>query len=291
MPPINTVNSCSISANSKINVDSLALGESIPLIGVPFSLEYSSDRFRPLSGFAPLSLGLGGWTPSIVHHYDKFNSILYTGDGGLRNVQSLPLPSGSGIYVSDPSGSQVFTFNSLGQHLQTINSLTGSVVYSISYDVSGRISSITDAFGNFSSFQYGSGTVRLVSPYSQVTNITLDTNGYLSSVTNPNNETFITQHQKGLLVSFQKPGGQVNLLSYDANGFLLKDQGAGGDFVALSRSFDASSGTQTVLSSTALNRITSYQTTSTDPNVSSRQVASPDGSLSQSIAQTFGTNT
>ena len=68
LAPVTSQNSPICPAHSTINTDSLALGESIPIVGAPFSLNYSSDRFRSGVNFSPTSLGIGGWTPSLIHH-------------------------------------------------------------------------------------------------------------------------------------------------------------------------------------------------------------------------------
>ncbi len=81
--------------------------------------KFSHKGYQAGRQFAPKTIGLGGWTPSNVHHYDASNGILYRGDGGIQNLQAQPLPKSAGVYATDPSGSQVFTFNVQGILLLT----------------------------------------------------------------------------------------------------------------------------------------------------------------------------
>jgi YD repeat-containing protein len=94
------------------------------------------------------------------------------------------------------------------------------------------------------------------------------------------------------LLSLQKPAGQVDQFAYDANGFLVKDQGAGGNSISLSRAFNASTLAQLVIATTALGRATLYQTSATQGS-SRHSVAAPDGSVSASSEadQSFANST
>ncbi|MBO9666413.1 MAG: C40 family peptidase, partial [Bdellovibrio sp.] len=271
---------CSVPSHSSINMDSLALQESIPVTGVPFYLGYSSDRFQAGVAYTVKAMGLGGWTPSLMHYYDKANKIVYFGDGSLRPIAAVT--QGTGFIVSNETGSEVYYFDATGHHTQTRDAMTGVVKWTFAYDSSKRISSIKDAFGNTSAFQYSGSQVSIVSPYAQTTKITLNAKGNLSAVVNPNKETYtVGTTDSGLLISYQKPGGQKSTVTYDAEGYVQKDQGAGGDFLSIVRQFDSAKGVQTVTTLTALNRKTVYSTSSADGTYS-HTVTRADGASSSS---------
>ena len=212
IPPVDSTHSCGISAHSSVNVDSLSLSESVAIVGVPFSLSYSSDLFRPNAFLEMRAFGLGGWVPDIIHFYDAKNKLMYDGAGGIRNI--TPVAISSGFYATDEAGSEVYDFNSNGMHLQTRDALTGATKYSFSYNQNGSLASIADGFGNATIFTASSSGVLITSPYGQLTSLTFDLNGFLASVTNPNNETYLlTNTANGYPISFQKPGGQKSVVS------------------------------------------------------------------------------
>lgn len=286
---VTSTDSPSCPASSSINMDSLALQEQIPLVGIPFSLNYSSDRLRSGFSFSPLWFGLGGWTPSPVHHYSPGNGVLYFGDGGIRNVPAVS--QSYGFYATNAAGTEIYYFGTDGTHYSTWNTITSTLIYNFTYDSNGRISQISDQSNNTTTFTYSNSGVTITSPYGQQSLVSFDSNGFLASVTNPNNETYsVVNTSKGLLTSFINPLGQASQVTYDASGFVTKDQGAGGDFLSLVRTFDLSTSTQTVTSSTAMNRTTVFQTNASSNAGSSHSALQPNGGTSHSISQAQGTN-
>ncbi len=288
--PIDSNNSPSCTANSSINIDSLSLREEIPIVGVPFELSYSSDRFRAGVNYRPISIGLGGWTPSIVHFYDFDKHILYFGSGGIRNTQVLT--SGTNFFATNIEGSEIYYFNMYGFHEKTRDALTGAVRYTFSYDSNGRLSRIADTFNNEILFNnYSAYGLSITSSYGQITSINFDENGYIASVKNPLGETYrVTHSSNGLLTSFHKPNGQSSEVTYDANGLVSKDKGSGGDFLSLLRSFDPISNVQTVSVSTALNQTTVFNSNAPSSTSSIHSSVGPNGEESNSVNQLDGVN-
>jgi RHS repeat-associated protein len=236
-----------------------------------------------------MTIGLGGWSPSIVHHYDSAHALLYYGNGDIRNIQAVS--TASGYYATDQAGSEVYYFNSQGIHTQTNDALTGVVKYKFTYTTSGQISTIADLFGNTTRFVYSAGQVQMSSPYGQVTRITLDAAGHLSSVTNPNGETYsVVSNSAGFLQNFTKPAGQMSTVTYSNGLVVAKDQGAGGDFLSFTQNSDLTTGVQTVISSTALSRMTTYKT-SANKTSSSHSIQSPFGAVLTYANQDIGSNT
>ncbi len=69
----------------------------------------------------------------------------------------------------------------------------------------------------------------VVGPYGQQTTLTVDNNGYLSSVIDPANQTMAPTHQaNGLLTQLIDARSNVHTFAYDASGFLQQDTEPGG---------------------------------------------------------------
>ncbi len=251
--------SCKIASHSALAVDTLALVEDMPVVGAPFRLYYSSDRFRNGFSYQPKDLGLGGWAPEFVHHFNSATNIIFYGSGEFKTVE--PKLINSTAYVANSSGTEIYFFDAIsGRHLMTKDAVTGVVKYSFDYDSQGRLQSIRDSFNNTTSLVYLPGGVSVISPYGEASNLTFDSNGFLAALTNPSAEVYtMTYTSNGYLTSFQKPMGQKSIVTYDSQGYVTKDQGQAGDFVALLRQYDVATKIQTVTSTTALNRQTVYK--------------------------------
>lgn len=90
---------------SSVNLDNLSVEETIPLVGVPFSLSYSSDT----SGVGQLlNFGLSGWMPNIYKVYDKSASRSVSSDGSVSKYGALSL--GSYDYTFNKDGTEAYEF-------------------------------------------------------------------------------------------------------------------------------------------------------------------------------------
>ena len=150
----------------------------------------------------------------------------------------LPGYNAQDILIPSADGSTVDVFSPAGQQLKTIDALTGATLESFAYDAQGRLSSVTDGSGNVTTIlRDASGNpTAIVSPYGQMTTLTVDANGYLASITDPaGNTTRLTTTASGLLTSYTDADDQVHTFSYDAQGRLTEDTEPNGAFTALSR--------------------------------------------------------
>src|SRR5262249_11660116 len=183
--------------------------------------------------------------------------------------------SSGGYYATNQDGSQVYYFDNNGNHQLTRDSVTGVTLFSLKYDSSGRITSISDQFHNTVTFSYSRSQAKITSAYGQVTTLSFDANGFLASAANPSAETYvITNGPTGLLLNFQKPMRQKSTVTYDSNSYVTEDLGAGGDLIKLRR--QATSNQQTITASTADNRRTVY-TINTTSSAMSHMITYPDG--------------
>ena len=371
-PKIPAPESCSLKANSTVDVDQLILNEQIPVTGVGFSLVYESDRVEgrredfklriplltsdttsiqsvalkvevagqtftqnfspsanlsfdytwngkdsngqkltssslarltittkmsdgatypnsysvPMGHFEASGLKLGGWTLSQQHFYDPLKNRLHLGTGGDRPV--LATVRDGLLYVPSLDASEVYVFSAAGLHLKTLRGVNGAILLSFNYDASNVLISIVDAFANTTTFNSSSTLVTITSPYNHVTTLTLNADGWLAKVENPSGERHqLTYQSGGLLTNFEKPNGQRTTVSYNTIGHVLKDIGAGGDFLELVRTSNGVSSLTT--SKTALNRMSTYATSILSDGVA-RNVGSASGETTSLIMKTLGSS-
>ncbi|RYZ75643.1 MAG: RHS repeat protein, partial [Proteobacteria bacterium] len=184
---------------------------------------------------------------------------LYAGSGVTSQVNSSTLSPGQHMVVS-PSGDEIYLFDPQSRHAQTISSLTGSIIYTFSYNTAGLLSSIQDASGNSTTFnRNGSGQLLSVQgPYGQTTSFTLNSDNLITSVTNPKSEVYSMTYYPGteLLKTFTKPSGRVSTFTYDAIGRIAKDSANAGDFKEFLRVLGESN--ESISQTTALGRTSSY---------------------------------
>ncbi|MBC7429940.1 MAG: hypothetical protein H7336_15105, partial [Bacteriovorax sp.] len=193
----------------------------------------SSTSIVTIGGWSTKTLGINGWSLDVVNFYDKNSRTLYLGSGGFVPVTGFSYKNGFAAPSKD--GSELYIFDQFGKHTKTLNGLTGDLKLVFNYIINEGLVSITDNYGNKTIVQHlDSHANKIISPYGQETLLSVDSNGWLSQVKNPNSEIYnMTYKQKGLLISFQKPGGQLSTMTYDPLGFLIKDQGSAGNFLSL----------------------------------------------------------
>jgi RHS repeat-associated protein len=142
------------------------------------------------------------------------------------------------IRVVSEDGGEVYEFDGAGRHLRTVDTITGVTLYAFAYDSSGRLLSITDRDGLQTLVQRtGGGTpTAIVSPFGPTTTLAVDTNGYLASVTDAENQVTVLSHRAdGLLTGMTDATGESYVFEYDAQGRLTRDADPAGGEQTLSR--------------------------------------------------------
>ena len=101
----------------------------------------------------------------------------------------------------------------------------------------------------------------------QITTLTLDANGYIATVANPNCETFQMGYDaKGLMTAFTRPkaltdpdplANYTTTVTYDALGLMDRDTGADNGFLQTVRTEDADG--YTVSATTAEGRLSTFR--------------------------------
>ncbi|MGZ5445925.1 MAG: NHL domain-containing protein [Thermoanaerobaculia bacterium] len=182
-----------------------------------------------------------------------------TGSHRLRRVTTaMGKARGSETLVASGSG-DIGVFDKDGRHLRTVDPLTGALRASFAYDASGRLASISDAIGNQTEIERnGDGTMAIVAPSGERTILTMDSNGYLSSVKNPAGETtHLTSTSGGLLSGLTRPSGASYSFNYSSLGRLGTDSDPAGGSKNLSLTRNGLDYTLTLR--TGLGRETTYK--------------------------------
>ncbi|MBF0440234.1 MAG: hypothetical protein HQL93_14115, partial [Magnetococcales bacterium] len=202
-----------------------------------------------------------------------------TGLSGFVYRVHNPLP-GYGIdditIVAD-DGQSLYLFNPQGRHLGTYHALTREPLFQFQYDKNGYLIGMEDADGQITQIERtGRVPTAIVAPDGQRTNLTVDANGYLASVTNPASETHAMQYTtEGLMTTFRTPRNFATTMSYDNLGRLVREDNPAGGFWELSK-INSTTDTNASITS-ALGRKTLYRT-ETLPNGDKRQLnTNPDG--------------
>lgn len=273
LSPGEEVTSC-IEGGCTIAVQNQSLGETVDIVGTPFSLNYQSERVQGRSGANSLAISyaksLGGWSVNVHHSYDTEGGGLFLGDGTHRSADDLGsvLQVNSALtgfsigeyIIAAEDGDEVYVFDSSGKHLRTLDALTKALLYQFTYDSDDRLTTITDDYDNVTTIERDTSgnPTAIVGPYGQRTTLTINTNGYIGKITNPANESVQLKYTSdGLLTGKTDPNGNKYRFSYDDNGRLLRDSDPAGGLKTLSRS-DSGSG-YTVTLNTAMDRTTTYQ--------------------------------
>jgi len=209
-------------------------------------------------------VGLGGWDVSIHHSYDFIRKVIYFGDGTSLDAPYSSAGGGNYMVVSKDA-SEVYIFDSNFHHVYTKTGMLGTTKYTFAYNGSGQLYTITDAYSNVTTFNYsGTNLSSISAPYGQSTSVsTTSVSGtyYLSSVTNPNSETYnMTYYTGGLLHTFEKPSTVTSTMTYASDGRLLSDSSAAGSSDTLSIS-GLGTGGWTVSESSAMSRASSSAVT------------------------------
>jgi RHS repeat-associated protein len=207
----------------------------------------------------------------------------------IRRVAS-PLPGAGLTDIPIPSedGSELYVFNSNGRHLKTLDTLTGALRYQFNYDADGYLTSITDGDGNVTSIERtGETPTAIVAPGGQRTTLSVNSDGWLSSVTNPAGETHTMGYStEGLLQQFIDPLANIHTFTYEVLGRLIKDEDPVGGSITLARTEDSNS--YTVTTTSALGLVRSYQVEELPTGALRRSVTQPSGAKTVTLINIDG---
>lgn len=196
-----------------------------------------------------------------------------------------------GFDVAAEDGAELYRFDALGKHVATLDTFTGATKYSFAYDISGYLASIVDGDGNTTTIERsGDVPVAIVSPMGQRTALTLDGEGYLASITDPENETYrVYATAEGLLTQFVDRRGNSSNIAYDTLGRLASDANAAGGSWSLTRT-DLHIGRRIDLAS-AEGRTKKFEVTRSVTGDENRVTVLPDGTQTSTVSRPSGSST
>ncbi|MDG5815419.1 RHS repeat-associated core domain-containing protein [Chitinispirillales bacterium ANBcel5] len=142
------------------------------------------------------------------------------------------------VFTPSEDGRHIFHFNPGGKHLRTVDALNGTLVYEFIYNDAGHLVSIVDADSNITTIERDANgnPTAIVAPFGQRTNLTLNSGGYIISVTNAAEETVsCTYHEGGLMATFTDANNNTSTYTYDDLGRLIRAQNASGGYTELQR--------------------------------------------------------
>ena len=195
-------------------------GAIVRIAGDPAASGFAGDGGPAIRAFmkevGPIALGEDG--------------AIFIGDRGSSQVRRLRSPAVlrdlGQFRIPSEDGREVYEFSATGSHARTLSGLRGTPLFTFDYDSETKqLTSITDEAGNVTEITRPAGTVRFQGPFGHVTTLTLDSNGYLASVTSPKTDevTFMTHSASGLLTRFVDANGNAHRFEYDSEGRLTRD--------------------------------------------------------------------
>ncbi|MBT4837155.1 MAG: hypothetical protein HON94_07390, partial [Methylococcales bacterium] len=159
------------------------------------------------------------------------NSIYYRNSENKYSKSSL-----SDIVIPSKLADELYVFNRYGRHLKTINAVTGSVIYEFYYNDQGLLIGVKDRDNQLTKITRSDNKITITSSKGQKTFLTLNSDGYLESVKNTENETIkLTYYNGGLLKSLKDAKLQIHYYSYDDQGRLKYDENPIGGSWSLTR--------------------------------------------------------
>lgn len=206
-----------------------------------------------------------------------------------RLVPLLPSYSDVGVALASEDGREIYVFNQSHRHLRTLDGLTGAVRYEFGYSAAGYLTSVTDGSGNVTTIErQGQVASAIVGPGGHRTELAIDSNGWLRSVTNPLGEAHtMTSSFDGLLETFTDPRGKVHQFSYDTAGRLVFDHDPAGGSTQLTRLEEGND--YTITTTSALGRARTYRVQQLSTGAVRRTVTSASGASTTTLLGTDGT--
>ena len=174
----------------------------------------------PNEGEAPLQAAL--FEPAAVLATPTGEIVFADGRAVWRLGLSYPDFSEDEILIASPSGRHLWIFDHEGRHLRTLLALTGATLLEFGYDADGLLTTVTDGNGNVTEIARNGSEIELVSPFGQVTTLTLDGEGYLERISNPADEETRFEYVLGLMSSRTDPLNYTKEYFFDLNGRLIE---------------------------------------------------------------------
>ncbi len=127
--------------------------------------------------------------------------------------------------LASKDGLELYNFDASGKHLNTRNTLTGTDLYTFSYDIYGNLHTIIDMNNDITTINRDAlgNPVDITSEDGHVTVLSLDQSGYLKSIQNPLGDSIqMTYSTDGLMGTYTDKNNHTNQFQY-LQGRLIDD--------------------------------------------------------------------
>ena len=256
-----------VSAGARAIQKCSLLGSCTPLVGKANPVV--ADFPNPIVGWPATATSMG-WTNAIASAPDGAtywqrnlsNADGTHGDYVYRTSPPLRLNASStcaGYSVPSKNGAETYCFDAAGRHQSTANTLTNGTIRRFGY-CDGLLCKIVEADGRETVVDRAtSGVVKITSPTSQATQITLDSSKQLYATSISGNGTIRPTHDlnNGLLTALTDVNSQPHSFTYDNFGRLQKDTDPAGGYQYLTRT-ETPTGKYTVAVTTAMGKTDSF---------------------------------
>lgn len=171
------------------------------------------------------------------------DSSVFIADTGNERVVKVPGTQGKTILddrtlvIASDTGSMLYEFNRNGVHLRTVDSITGRTLWQFEYDNEGNLAVVTDRAGQDTNFTLNpDDTVTITAPGGLQTQMMINSDGYASAITDPDDSTYAMVYSAdGLLERFEDSFGNASVMTYASDGRLLTDSNRLGNPADLER--------------------------------------------------------
>jgi RHS repeat-associated protein len=172
------------------------------------------------------------------------DGTIYIGDYAFKSgypIRRLEPPfgrasGGAAFQLPSADGAEVYEFDVTGLHLRTTDALTRVVLYEFVYD-NYRLIGIRDRDGLLTAIERsGNAPAAIVGPFGARTQLSVDAEGRLTQVTDPEGHAIgLGYDSGGLLTSLTDANQQTHTFDYDELGRLVRDADPAGGAQTLAR--------------------------------------------------------
>ena len=160
--------------------------------------------------------------PNGAIHFSHNGGVTFRIDAATRQ-----LTNGDHL-VPSPDGSDVYRFDLHGRHQETLTGARGKSRWQFLYDPQGRLSTVRDSLASTAhrdtTLAYSSSGFTITSPWNVLNTATVDSSGYLLSVSEPETSFAVTHSLTGLLTSFKHATGAPHTFAFTPSGRLANDK-------------------------------------------------------------------
>jgi RHS repeat-associated protein len=240
------------------------LVQTLPISGSTIQLVYSSDRVPGRLGDAApevASVGLGGWTLSVLNTLNPQTNTLITGVGELRHVHPKSVSIDDGVLaVAERDGRRVDVFDSAGRNVSVYDAFTGSRLLRFEWDKYG-LHKVWDSGSVALSIERDAAgsAIRLTAAHGHVTQVSVQA-GWLATLRDPlGHLTTLQTDPAGLLKRYTDGVGATREFGFDPQGRLVWSAEPGGERTTYLQSISGAQATVTQTGPTGARTIDSIE--------------------------------